>query len=312
MKSQSLKRRFPQRLYDSTPNNASVFTRLELSIQAWSWTGLGWNQYTGKGFWPQKRSITASNSKCQALLLNTMGNRLNWGVGGSIGLVWCNCRCSEALLFSPALSSRVHGDWLRETAARRELLPINTISDQALFKWRLATDLFFSFANLALRLVNYLLAIKCKWKREENKKKNTFKLPFLIFHYGAVFDRTTGASATSSRCVYGCGGIILWSDSEPSFQPWMLKFPNSTEMQHSFQTTKQNRDKALWETPPFAPPRSRDSQLFLFILFVWLIFSNCCWSKGWKKSPRKQSESGSENGMRMRNHHKGGKRRRRH
>lgn len=114
---------------------------LELSIQAWSWTGLGWNQYTGKGFWPQKRSITASNSKCQALLLNTMDNQLNWGVGGSIGLVWCNCRCSEALLFSPALSTRVHGDWLRETAARRELLPINTISDQALFKWKLATDL---------------------------------------------------------------------------------------------------------------------------------------------------------------------------
>ena len=27
-----------------------------------------------------------------------MDNQLNWGVGGSIGLVWCNCRCLEVIL----------------------------------------------------------------------------------------------------------------------------------------------------------------------------------------------------------------------
>lgn len=73
-------------------------------FSAGSLAGLGWNQNTGKGFWPQKRSITDSNSKCQVLLLGTMGNHLNWGVGGSIGLVWCNCRCLEVILFSLLLS----------------------------------------------------------------------------------------------------------------------------------------------------------------------------------------------------------------
>lgn len=126
-------------------------------------------------------------------------------------------------------------------------------------------------------------------KKRGKEKKNTFKLPFLIFHCGAVFDRMTGASKTTSRCVYGCGGIILWSDWEPSFQPWMLKFLNWTEIQHSFQITKQNRDKALWENhpSPLLTPGHVIPLLFLFILFVWLIFSNCCWSKGWGKKSLK-------------------------
>lgn len=124
-------------------------------------------------------------------------------------------------------------------------------------------------------------------------------MPFLIFHYCAVFDRMTGASATTSRCVYGCGGVILWSDREPSFQPWMLKFLNWTEIQHSFQITKQNRDKALWEntpTPLLTPGHVIPScfcSFYLFDLFSLIAADQ----KAGKKSPWKQSESGSENGM---------------
>lgn len=92
----SSKPSFPQLLYDCMTNNALSWSYL---FKAGSSAGLGWNQYTGKGFWPQKRSITGSNSKCQVLLLKTMDNQLNWGVGGSIGLVWCNCRCLEVILF---------------------------------------------------------------------------------------------------------------------------------------------------------------------------------------------------------------------
>lgn len=82
----------------------SLHTTWNYLFKLGSSAGLGWNQYTGRDFWPQKLSITASNSKCQILLLNTMGNQLNWGVGGSIGFVWCNYRCLEVLLFLPPLS----------------------------------------------------------------------------------------------------------------------------------------------------------------------------------------------------------------
>lgn len=156
--------------HDSTPNQAfGLHTTSSYLHKAWSWTGLGWNHDTGKGFWPQKRSITASNSECQGLLLSTIGNQLNWGVGGSIGLVWCNCRCSEASAVFTGFVQRVRGGLAGRTAARRGRIQVNTTSD--------AFDLFFYHLSLSLVTLYLPLSTLCshsEWFPFNNSEYNIY------------------------------------------------------------------------------------------------------------------------------------------